>query len=81
MEADIAANYETEYEHGADKLSASLSEQIERGRSVKAVDYLKALARIPVVIKLNNIALLVVVLIGAGMTAYEYIESLRKEDE
>jgi Asp-tRNA(Asn)/Glu-tRNA(Gln) amidotransferase A subunit family amidase len=48
MEADIAANYETEYERGADKLSASLREQIERGRNVKAVDYLKALARIPV---------------------------------
>jgi len=49
MEADIAANYEAEYERGADKLSVSLKEQIERGRSVKAVDYLKALARIPMV--------------------------------
>ncbi len=49
MEADIAANYEPEYERGADKLSASLKQQIERGRSVKAVDYLKSLARIPVV--------------------------------
>ena len=48
-EADIASNYETEYERGADKLSASLKGQIERGRDVKAVDYLKALARIPVV--------------------------------
>jgi Asp-tRNA(Asn)/Glu-tRNA(Gln) amidotransferase A subunit family amidase len=49
MEADIAANYEVEYERGADKLSASLRQQIERGRSVRAVDYLQALARIPVV--------------------------------
>ena len=49
METDIAANYQTEYERGADKLSASLREQIERGRNVKAVDYLKAMARIPVV--------------------------------
>lgn len=49
MEADIAANYQTEYERSADKLSASLREQIERGRSVTAVDYLRALARIPVV--------------------------------
>jgi Asp-tRNA(Asn)/Glu-tRNA(Gln) amidotransferase A subunit family amidase len=49
MEADIAANYEAEYERGADKLSAPLKEQIIRGRGVKAVDYLKALSRIPVV--------------------------------
>jgi Asp-tRNA(Asn)/Glu-tRNA(Gln) amidotransferase A subunit family amidase len=49
MEADIAANYENEYERGADKLSASLKGQIERGRNIKAADYIKALARIPVV--------------------------------
>jgi len=49
MEAGIAVNFMTEYERGAYKLSASLREQIERGRSVKAVDYLQALARIPVV--------------------------------
>ena len=49
MEADIAANYEADYERGADKLSDSLKELIERGRSVKAVDYIKSLARIPVV--------------------------------
>ena len=48
MEADIAANYETEYERGTDKLSSVLRELIERGRSVKAVDYIKSLARIPV---------------------------------
>lgn len=49
MEADIAASYEVEYERGADKMSASLRAQIERGRNVKAVDYIKALARIPMV--------------------------------
>jgi Asp-tRNA(Asn)/Glu-tRNA(Gln) amidotransferase A subunit family amidase len=48
MEADIASNLENEFENGADKLSLSLREQIERGRTVKAVDYLKAMARIPV---------------------------------
>jgi len=35
----------------------------------------------PPVIKLHKIALIVVVLIGAGMAVYEYIESLRKGDE
>ncbi|MDO8959422.1 MAG: amidase [Rhodocyclaceae bacterium] len=49
MEADIAANYATEYERGADQLSATLREQLERGRATTAVDYLQALARIPVV--------------------------------
>jgi len=49
MEADIAANYAADFERGADKMSASLREQIERGRRVAAVDYLQALARIPVV--------------------------------
>jgi Asp-tRNA(Asn)/Glu-tRNA(Gln) amidotransferase A subunit family amidase len=48
MEADIASNYELDYERGADKMSASLRGQIERGRNVKAVDYLKAMVRIPV---------------------------------
>lgn len=49
MEADIAVNYDVDYQRGADKLSASLREQIERGRGYKAVDYLQALERIPVV--------------------------------
>lgn len=47
MEADIAGSYELEYERGRDRLSDSLREQIERGRSVTAVDYRKASARIP----------------------------------
>ncbi len=45
FEADLAASFELEYERGADKLSASLRGQIERGRQVTAVDYQKALAR------------------------------------
>jgi Asp-tRNA(Asn)/Glu-tRNA(Gln) amidotransferase A subunit family amidase len=47
MEADIAASFAAEYERGADKLSASLRRQIERGRATLAFDYLDALARIP----------------------------------
>jgi Asp-tRNA(Asn)/Glu-tRNA(Gln) amidotransferase A subunit family amidase len=46
FEADLAANFEPEYERGADRLSASLRGQIERGRRVPAIDYLRALARI-----------------------------------
>ena len=46
-EADMAKNYEMEYKKGRDKLSASLRAQIERGRRVRAMDYNKALDRIP----------------------------------
>lgn len=35
----------------------------------------------PPVIKLHKIALIVVVLIGAGMAAYEFYEGLNKDDE
>ena len=48
FEADLAANFEREFEQGAEKLSASLRGQIERGRQVLAVDYRKALARIEI---------------------------------
>lgn len=47
MEADIAKNYEREYERGKDKLSESLRKQIERGRKVRALEYNNALDRIP----------------------------------
>ena len=47
MEADLAKNYDAEYERGADQLSASLRGQIERGRRVLAVDYNRALDKIP----------------------------------
>jgi Asp-tRNA(Asn)/Glu-tRNA(Gln) amidotransferase A subunit family amidase len=49
MEADIAANYAEDYARGADRMSASLRAQIERGRTVTAVDYLQAAARIPAI--------------------------------
>jgi Asp-tRNA(Asn)/Glu-tRNA(Gln) amidotransferase A subunit family amidase len=47
MEADLAKNYDAEYERGKDRLSASLRGQIERGRRVLAVDYNRALDKIP----------------------------------
>jgi len=47
MEADLAKNFEAEYNDGRDKLSESLRGQIERGRRVRAVDYNKALDQIP----------------------------------
>jgi Asp-tRNA(Asn)/Glu-tRNA(Gln) amidotransferase A subunit family amidase len=47
MEAEMAANLELEWERGADRLSASLRAQLERGRAVTALDYQKALARMP----------------------------------
>ncbi|ODV10275.1 MAG: glutamyl-tRNA amidotransferase [Rubrivivax sp. SCN 70-15] len=50
MEADIAGSFEHEYEHGRDRLSASLRAQIERGRTVSAVAYRQALARVPVLL-------------------------------
>jgi Asp-tRNA(Asn)/Glu-tRNA(Gln) amidotransferase A subunit family amidase len=43
MEADIAASYEREYDTGRAQLSESLQRQIERGRTVTAVDYRKAI--------------------------------------
>lgn len=47
MEADLAKNFEAEYQQGRDKLSATLCGQIERGRRVRAVDYNKALDQVP----------------------------------
>ena len=46
MEADIAASFVVEYERGAERLSASLRKQIERGRATLAFDYLEALAHV-----------------------------------
>ena len=46
MEAEMAANFEMEWERGRDKLSASLRGQLERGRAIPALDYQKAVARI-----------------------------------
>lgn len=47
MEADIAGSFDMEYERGGEQLSASLRGQIERGRTVSAVAYRQALARVP----------------------------------
>jgi Asp-tRNA(Asn)/Glu-tRNA(Gln) amidotransferase A subunit family amidase len=49
MEAEMAANYDAEWERGRERLSASLRGQLERGRAIPALDYQKALARIPLV--------------------------------
>ncbi len=49
LEADLAASLEREFDTGAEQLSASLRQQIERGRQVLATDYLKAVARIEII--------------------------------
>jgi Asp-tRNA(Asn)/Glu-tRNA(Gln) amidotransferase A subunit family amidase len=45
--AEIAINLRREWDKGRDQLSPALRERIERGREVRAIDYLGALARIP----------------------------------
>jgi Asp-tRNA(Asn)/Glu-tRNA(Gln) amidotransferase A subunit family amidase len=47
MEAEMAFNLDAEWRRGSGGLSASLRAQLERGREVRAVDYQRALARIP----------------------------------
>jgi Asp-tRNA(Asn)/Glu-tRNA(Gln) amidotransferase A subunit family amidase len=47
MEAEMAANLDREFEQGGERLSVSLREQLARGRQVAALDYQRALARIP----------------------------------
>ena len=47
MEAEMAANLDVEWERGRDKLSEPLRALLERGRQVSALDYQRALARIP----------------------------------
>jgi Asp-tRNA(Asn)/Glu-tRNA(Gln) amidotransferase A subunit family amidase len=47
MEAEMAANLDLEWEKGRDRLSESLRTQLARGRALGALDYQKALARIP----------------------------------
>lgn len=49
MEAEIACNYDAEWQQGRDRLSVSLQSQIERGRTTTAFDYQHALAKIDVV--------------------------------
>jgi Asp-tRNA(Asn)/Glu-tRNA(Gln) amidotransferase A subunit family amidase len=47
MEAEMAANLDLEWEQGRDRLSESLRLQLARGRETPALEYQKALARIP----------------------------------
>lgn len=47
MEAEIAGSFVIEYERGREQLSASLRSQIERGRTITAVDYRAAMDRVP----------------------------------
>ncbi|UCH52733.1 MAG: amidase [Pseudomonadota bacterium] len=47
MEAEMAAALVDEYDRGRERLSESLREQLERGRSISAFDYQVARARIP----------------------------------
>jgi Asp-tRNA(Asn)/Glu-tRNA(Gln) amidotransferase A subunit family amidase len=49
MEAEMAANLEREWDKGRDRLSPSLQAQLARGREVTALDYQRALARIPLI--------------------------------
>jgi Asp-tRNA(Asn)/Glu-tRNA(Gln) amidotransferase A subunit family amidase len=45
--AELAINLRREWDKGRDKLSPALRARIEQGREVRAVDYLRALGRIP----------------------------------
>src|SRR2546425_1087237 len=45
-EAEMAVNLELEWEKGRDRLSEHLRARIERGRGVRALDYLRALSRL-----------------------------------
>ncbi len=47
MEAEMATNLQLEWTRGREQLSPSLQAQLERGRSISALDYQQALARIP----------------------------------
>ena len=47
METEMAANLEREWDKGAKRLSAKLRSLIERGREIRAVDYLRAVRAIP----------------------------------
>jgi Asp-tRNA(Asn)/Glu-tRNA(Gln) amidotransferase A subunit family amidase len=47
MEAEMAANLDREFEQGRDRLSEALRGQLARGRELRALDYQRALARIP----------------------------------
>jgi len=47
MQAEMAANLDLEWRRGRDRLSESLRELLRRGREVSALEYQRALARVP----------------------------------
>jgi Asp-tRNA(Asn)/Glu-tRNA(Gln) amidotransferase A subunit family amidase len=47
MEAEMAAHLDLEYEKGRERLSDSLRGQLARGREISALDYQRALAKVP----------------------------------
>ncbi len=47
MDAEITQSLAREWERGRDRLSPALQRQIARGRETRAIEYLRALARIP----------------------------------
>jgi Asp-tRNA(Asn)/Glu-tRNA(Gln) amidotransferase A subunit family amidase len=47
MEAEMALNLDAEYEKGRDRLSESLRGQVARGREIGALDYQRALSKVP----------------------------------
>ena len=47
--AELATNLRREWETGRDKLSPALQARIQRGQAVRAVDYLHAASRIPLI--------------------------------
>jgi Asp-tRNA(Asn)/Glu-tRNA(Gln) amidotransferase A subunit family amidase len=51
MEAEMAANLEAEWDRGKERLSEQLRALMARGRETRALDYQKALARIPLLNK------------------------------
>src|SRR5882762_2776553 len=46
MEAEMAANFEREWQQGRNRLSGQLRSLLERGRETRAVDYQRALRRV-----------------------------------
>ena len=51
MEAEMAANFDLEWERGRDRLSERLRALLERGRETRALEYQQARARIPLLVE------------------------------
>jgi Asp-tRNA(Asn)/Glu-tRNA(Gln) amidotransferase A subunit family amidase len=51
MEVEMAANLDAVWEKGRDRLSERLRTQLERGRAARALDYQRALARVPPIVE------------------------------